>query len=143
MPRLSSDEGVNMTINDGISDMLVRLRQGLHAQKDAVEMPHSKLKEAVTRVLKDEGYILGYENLSKGTKKILRIWFKVRPDGKKVIRQLKRISTSGCRRYLGYKRLFSPMLGFGTLILSTPKGVMTERQARRIKVGGEVLCRVA
>ena len=136
-----------MTVNDPISDMLTRIRNGIMAEKPMVAMPSSKVKTAIAQILKDEGYIESFE-VVEGEKphiQVLRIRLKYvgeRRTRRPVIEGLERISKPGCRVYT--KKTDIPWIfsGLGIAILSTPKGVMTGQRARQIGVGGEVLCKV-
>lgn len=136
-----------MTVNDPISDMLTRIRNGIMAEKSMVAMPSSKIKTAIAQILKDEGYIESFE-VVEGEKphiQVLRIRLKYvgeRRTRRPVIEGLERISKPGCRVYT--KKTDIPWIfsGLGIAILSTPKGVMTGQRARQIGVGGEVLCKV-
>ncbi|MFH4354228.1 MAG: 30S ribosomal protein S8 [Neisseriaceae bacterium] len=130
-----------MSMHDPVSDMLTRIRNGQMAGKPSVAMPSSKLKCSIAKVLKAEGYIEGF-TLSGELKPILEIELKYY-SGKPVIEVLKRVSRPGLRVYRGVKELPSVMNGLGVAIVSTSKGVMTDRQARASQVGGELLCIVA
>ena len=128
-------------VNDPISDMLTRIRNGLASRKKTVQMPHSTQKQAIAKVLKDEGYIAGF-NTDKGEgKPTLNIDLKYYM-GKPVIEKLRRISTPGLRVYKATDELPKVMGGLGVAIISTSKGVMTDRAARKLGEGGEILCYV-
>lgn len=147
-------------MTDPIADMLTRIRNANRIEKQYVEMPATKLKVAIAKVLVEEGFILGYrtgiyadnaETQSKDFKEVeklgephvmLQVFLKYGPDGEKVIRHVERYSTPGRRVYQGYKDLKRVLDGLGIAILSTSRGVMSDRQARKAKVGGEVLCTV-
>ena len=132
-----------MTMTDPIADMLTRLRNANQARHDETNMPHSRLKEAVARVLEDEGYISGYEVTDEaGNKKVLTIALRYF-DGKPVIEKIQKVSKPGLRIYRGKDDLPTVMGGLGIAIVSTSKGVMTERQAHAKGFGGEVLCIVS
>jgi small subunit ribosomal protein S8 len=128
-------------INDPIADMLTRIRNGLAAGKKVVQMPHSKQKEAVATVLKDEGYIAGFSTTTTDGKPVLNVDLKYY-QGKPVIENIRRISTPGLRVYKANDELPKVMGGLGVAIISTSKGVMTDRAARQLGEGGEVLCYV-
>jgi small subunit ribosomal protein S8 len=131
-----------MSMNDPIADMLTRIRNGQTTEKAEVSMPSSKLKVAIAQVLLDEGYILGYEVDDASVKKTLTIQLKYY-EGQPVIARIDRYSSPGLRRYSAVGQIPKVMGGLGTAILSTSKGVMTDRQARAEGVGGEVLCLIA
>lgn len=130
-----------MSMQDPLSDMLTRIRNAQMAGKTRVEMPGSKLKVAVAQVLKDEGYIGGFDAKSEGGKPRLAIELKYY-QGKPVIIELDRVSRPGLRQYSGREELPSVRAGLGVAIISTSKGVMTDRAARAAGIGGEVLCTV-
>ena len=130
-----------MSMQDPLSDMLTRIRNAQMAGKTGVEMPGSKLKAAVAAVLKDEGYIAGFSAADSEGKPRLSIELKYF-DGKPVIAEIDRISRPGLRNYSGKDDLPSVRNGLGVAIVSTSRGVMTERAARAAGVGGEVLCTV-
>jgi small subunit ribosomal protein S8 len=129
-------------MTDPIADMLTRIRNGQMAEKLGVTMPSSKLKEAVAKVLLDEGYIENFAVRKDGAKAELDIELKYYA-GRPVIERLERVSRPGLRVYRGQQELPRVMNGLGIAIVSTPKGVMTDRMARSVNVGGEVLCIVA
>ncbi|HVN67237.1 MAG TPA: 30S ribosomal protein S8 [Candidatus Sulfotelmatobacter sp.] len=125
---------------DSIADMLVRLRSGLNAKKESVDVPHSKMKEEIAKLLLAEGFIGQYETHERMKKKHLRIKLKYTPDRKSVIAKLLRVSTPGRRVYVGAAKVPRVQAGFGTALISTSKGLMTDEAARRQKLGGEVIC---
>lgn len=129
-------------MSDPISDLLTRIRNGQSAAKREVEMPSSKLKEAVCQVLQDEGYITAYSARQEGAKRMLTVVLKYY-KGVPVIDSIQRGSRPGLRVYRGKSDLPKVMGGLGIAIVSTSKGVMTDREARRIGEGGEVLCYVS
>lgn len=131
-----------MSMTDPIADMLTRIRNAQTAQKGAVVMPSSKLKVAIAAVLKDEGYIDDFAIRENGGKPELAIALKYY-SGRPVIERIERISKPGLRVYKGKDDLPRVLNGLGVAIVSTPKGVMTDRKARASNVGGEVLCIVA
>ena len=131
-----------MSMTDPIADLLTRIRNGQTAGKPEVKLASSKLKTAVVKVLKDEGYIADYRLDADSVKPTLTIGLKYF-EGRPVIDRLERISRPGLRIYRGKDQLPKVLGGMGTVIVSTPKGVMTDRQARSIGQGGEVLCIVA
>jgi len=129
-------------MTDPISDMLTRIRNAYLAEKETVSMPASKQKAAIAKVLQDEGYIAGYSTSEVDAKPTLTIKLKYF-EGKPVINSLKRYSRPGLRAYRGKDRLPKVMGGLGVAIVSTSKGVMTDRAARAAGHGGEVLCFVS
>jgi small subunit ribosomal protein S8 len=131
-----------MSMTDPIADLLTRIRNGQAAGKSEVSMASSRLKSAIARVLKDEGYVADYRVAEAGPKPTLTIELKYY-EGRPVIDRLERVSRPGLRIYRGKDELPKVLGGMGTVIVSTPKGVMTDRQARSIGQGGEVLCIVA
>ena len=131
-----------MSMTDPIADMLTRIRNGQKARKVSVPMPASKVKEAVAKVLQDEGYIVGYSTASDGAKKELTIELKYF-EGAPVIETIQRTSKPGLRIYRGKEDLPKVLGGLGVTIVSTSAGVMSDRQAREKGIGGEVLCVVS
>ena len=131
-----------MSMSDPISDMLTRIRNAQMANKASVVMPSSKLKLAIVKVLEEEGYIDGYSVCEQDKKSILEIGLKYYA-GYPVIERIDRVSKPGLRIYRGVNDIPRVMNGLGVAIVSTPKGVMTDRKARAANVGGEVLCVVA
>jgi len=130
-------------VTDSIADMLTRIRNGIQARHLRVDMPSSKLKVEVARVLKDEGYISNFKVNEEGKKKILRIVLRYGADGENVITTIDRVSRPGRRVYAGAREIPKVQGGLGVNILTTPRGVMTGKQARRAAVGGEILCIVS
>jgi len=131
-----------MSMSDPIADMLTRIRNAQIVQKATVMMPSSKLKVAIAQVLKDEGYIDGFAVRVDGVKSELEIALKYYA-GRPVIERIERVSRPGLRIYKGRDAIPQVMNGLGVAIVTTPKGVMTDRKARQTGVGGEVLCYVA
>ncbi|HEU4591172.1 MAG TPA: 30S ribosomal protein S8 [Steroidobacteraceae bacterium] len=131
-----------MSMTDPIADLLTRIRNAQLARKTEVSVASSKLKTALVKVLKDEGYVADFRTASEGAKQTLTIELKYF-DGRPVIDRLERVSRPGLRIYRGKAELPKIQGGLGTAIVSTPKGVMTDKQARAIGQGGEVLCIVA
>lgn len=131
-----------MSMSDPIADMLTRIRNGQQAQKLSVVMPSSKLKIAIAKVLRDEGYIEDYAVRENGGKPELDVVLKYYA-GRPVIERIERVSRPGLRVYKGSEKLPRVMNGLGVAIVSTPRGVMTDRAARAGRVGGEVICYVA
>jgi small subunit ribosomal protein S8 len=131
-----------MSMTDPIADLLTRIRNAQLARKTEVSVSSSRLKTALVKVLKDEGYVAGFQVTNEGAKQTLSIELKYF-DGRPVIDRLERVSRPGLRIYRGKAELPKIQGGLGTAIVSTPKGVMTDKQARAIGQGGEVLCIVA
>lgn len=131
-----------MTMTDPISDMLTRIRNGQKARKTSVSMPASKMKIAVAGVLRDEGYITGFETSGEGAGQTLEVELKYF-EGKPVIDKVERVSKPGLRIYRGKDELPKVLGGLGVAIVSTSMGVMSDRQAREKGVGGEVICVVS
>lgn len=134
-----------MSMSDPIADMLTRMRNALMRQHPSVSMPHSKTKEAIAKVMKDEGYIDDYKVLPEKPQAVLQISLKYTGDRRNyrsIITGLDRVSKPGRRIYVGKNDIPWVLSGMGTAIVTTSKGVMTGQQARRLGVGGEVLCKV-
>jgi small subunit ribosomal protein S8 len=145
-------------MTDPIADMLTRIRNAARIERPVVDMPNTRVKRAIAQVLKDEGFIHGYEvgqmvadeaghpHFQAGEapqpKSVLRIVMKYGPEGERVVRHIQRYSKPGLRVYKGYSDLRPVLDGLGIAVLSTSRGVMSDRQARTQKVGGEVLCTV-
>ena len=131
-----------MTMSDPLGDMLTRIRNGQSAGKKVVNCPWSKLREAVCRVLESEGFIRGYKIVDQdGNKKDMQVELKY-DQGEPMIRELQRVSKPGRRVYFGVKELPRFYNGLGITVVSTPKGVLADHEARDQNVGGEVLCQV-
>jgi len=136
-------------MTDPISDMISRIRNAVTAKHTRVDLPASKLKAEIARILQDEGYIQGFRMVEepavrdgRATRPMIRLFLKYGPHGEKVITGLERISRPGRRVYLGVQDVPQVLGGLGTSILTTSRGVMTGRAARKAGVGGEVLCNV-
>ncbi len=129
-------------INDPLADMLTRLRNAISVKKEAVEVPASKIKLNIVKILKEEGYIHQYKLIKDGRQGIIKIAFEYDEDKRCAISHLERISKPGRRIYVKRKQIPYVLNGLGIAILSTPKGVLTDRQARRLGVGGEWLCNI-
>ena len=127
---------------DPIADLLTRIRNGALAKHPRVEMPSSKMKIEIARILKEEGYLANYKVVEEKGKKTLRVFLRYTPDRRSVITDLKRVSRPGSRRYTGKAGIRAVMGGMGISILSTPRGLMTGQTARKEGVGGELLCEV-
>jgi len=131
-----------MNLTDPVADFLTRIRNSIRARHQKLDVPASKLKAEIARILKEEGYIANYKATEEGGLKVIRVYLKYGPNNEVVIRDLQRVSRPGCRVYLGRDEIKRVQGGLGISILTTPKGVMTGRQARREGVGGEILCEV-
>lgn len=131
-----------MPVTDPISDMLTRIRNGLTVRKAFVLVPSSKMKVSISQILLEEGFIQGYEITSEQPQPNIRLWLKYDERRKPIVTGLERVSKPGRRVYKGKRELPWVLSGLGIAIVSTPKGVMTDRQARHLGVGGEVLCYV-
>lgn len=129
-----------MHITDPVADMLTRIRNANNAKHDTVDVPASNMKKAIAQILLDEGYIKNFQTISDGTQGVIRITLKyVQPGKEKVITNLRRVSKPGLRVYAGAEELPRVLRGLGIAIVSTSKGVMTDKKARQAHVGGEVL----
>ncbi|MEI6971518.1 MAG: 30S ribosomal protein S8 [bacterium] len=131
-----------MSTTDPIADMLTRTRNALMSRHEVVDIIHSKMNVEIARILKREGYISDYAVERQGRGMILRLYLKYVGDRESVIRGLKRISKPGLRRYAGMDKITRTRQGLGTVVLSTPAGILTGGEAKRKKVGGEVLFEV-
>ncbi len=131
-----------MATSDPIADMLTRIRNGMQSRHPKVDVPSSKLKMDIARILKDEGFITNFKLTEEGSKKSIRIYLKYTPGNVPVISRIERVSRPGCRVYVGSKEVPRVLGGLGINILTTPKGVMTGHTARKENVGGEVLYQV-
>ena len=131
-----------MSLSDPIADLLTRIRNSLRARHETVNVRASGVCEGLCRVLKEEGYITDYRRIEDDKQGLLRIYLKYGPTGEDVISEIKRVSRSGRRVYSGVDDLPRPMGGLGISIVSTSRGVLSDRRCREEKVGGEVLCTV-
>jgi small subunit ribosomal protein S8 len=127
---------------DPIADLLTRIRNASRAKHPRVDLPSSKLKVEIARLLKDEGYLANFKVVEEKGKKTLRVFLRYTPDRRSVITDLKRISRPGSRRYIGKTGIRPVVGGLGISILSTPRGLMTGQNARKEGIGGELLCEV-
>ncbi|MBE7044604.1 MAG: 30S ribosomal protein S8 [Ruminococcaceae bacterium] len=128
-----------MQITDPIADMLTRIRNANSARHETVDVPASNMKKAIAEILNEEGYIKGYQIIEDGKQGVIRIALKYGPAKERVISGLKRVSKPGLRMYAGADELPRVLKGLGIAILSTSKGVMTDKAARKENIGGEVL----
>ena len=131
-----------MRLTDPVADLLARIRNSIRARHQKVDVPVSKLKLEITRILKEEGYISNFKTTEEDGHKILRIYLKYANNNEAVISNLSRVSSPGCRVYVRRSEIPRVLGGLGINILTTPRGVMTGRQARKEGVGGEILCEV-
>lgn len=128
-----------MQITDPIADMLTRIRNANTAKHETVDVPASNMKKAIAEILNEEGYIAGYQIIEDGKQGIIKIALKYGPNKEKVISGLKRVSKPGLRIYAGAEELPRVLKGLGIAIVSTSKGIMTDKAARKQNIGGEVL----
>jgi small subunit ribosomal protein S8 len=128
-----------VTTSDPIADMLTRMRNAIIARHAKVDVPASKLKADIARILKEEGYILNFKLAEEGPRKIIKIYLKYNTGAQPVISRIERVSRPGCRVYVGSNDIPKVLGGLG---ITTPKGVMTGRTARKENVGGELLCQI-
>jgi small subunit ribosomal protein S8 len=131
-----------MNMTDPVADMITRIRNGVRAKVPRVDIPHSKLKAEIARILKDEGYIANYKVMEDQRQGVLRVFLKYGPGMERVITDLQRVSRPGCRIYCGKGEIPRVYGGLGINILSTSRGLMTGRSAAREGVGGEILVNV-
>ncbi|MBT8340749.1 MAG: 30S ribosomal protein S8 [Desulfatitalea sp.] len=131
-----------MAITDPIADMLTRLRNAGKAKFNSVDIPGSKIKTEIAKVMKSEGFIRNYKFIKDGKQGILRVYLKYAEDQSHVILEMQRVSKPSRRVYVGAKDVKPVYNGLGTAILSTSKGILTDRQARKENVGGELLCQM-
>jgi small subunit ribosomal protein S8 len=133
------DGTASAMMTDPIADMLTRIRNAVRIERTDLDMPTSKLRKGVAQVLKEEGYIWDFEEIDTVPARTLRLHLKYGPNGERLITRIDRVSKPGRRVYSGYKELKPVLGGMGIQILSTPRGVLSDRRARAEKVGGEVL----
>ena len=131
-----------MSLTDPVADLLTRIRNAVSARQQKLDVPASKLKMEIARILKEEGYISNFKATEENGRKVLRVYLKYSSNNDAAITNLARISRPGCRVYVGHNEIPRVLGGLGINILTTPKGVMTGRQARKQGVGGEVLCEI-
>jgi small subunit ribosomal protein S8 len=129
-------------VTDPVADMLTRVRNGSLAEHEKVDVPASRLKVRLAEILKEEGFIKNFRLIEDKRQGVLRIYLKYGPGQERVISGLRRVSKPGRRLYVGADRIPSVLGGMGVAILSTPRGLLTDRDSRKAKVGGEVLCYV-
>ena len=131
-----------MRLTDPVADMLTRIRNAINARHQKVDIPASKLKLEIARILKEEGYIANFKPAEEEGHKVLRVYLKYGNNNEAVITDLARVSRPGCRVFVGSKAVPRVLGGLGINILTTPRGVMTGSAARKENVGGEILCHV-
>jgi small subunit ribosomal protein S8 len=131
-----------MSLSDPIADMLTRIRNALRSRHNIVNVRASKVCEGVCRVLKDEGYIEDFKRIEDNKQGLLRVYLKYGPMGQDVVTELNRVSRPGCRIYRSVTDLPRPINGLGISVVSTSSGVLSDRECREKKIGGEVLCEV-
>jgi small subunit ribosomal protein S8 len=131
-----------MSMTDPIADMLTRIRNAINRRHASVDIPHSKMKESIARILQDEGFIQRYELVPDGRFQVIRVHLKYAEGRRPVLTHLKRLSTPGRRLYTGAAQIPRALGGMGIVIVSTPRGVLTGTRARRENVGGELICEV-
>ena len=130
-------------MTDPIADYLTRLRNAIHAKHRVVEVPASNVKKNITKILFEKGYILNYKFIEEGPQGTIKIALKYHPESKvNAIKSLTRVSKPGLRKYTGYREMPRVINGLGIAIVSTSKGLMTDKEASELKIGGEVLCYV-
>jgi small subunit ribosomal protein S8 len=132
-----------MSLSDPIADMLTRVRNALRINKDEVSIRASKICEGIAAVLKNEGYIKDFDRIDDGKQGILRVFLKYDMEGQAIIREIKRVSKPGRRMYSPVEELPNVLGGMGIAVVSTSKGIMSDRDCRKEKVGGEILCTVS
>jgi small subunit ribosomal protein S8 len=130
-----------MTMTDPIADLLTRIRNAASLDREQVGIPHSNVKEAICRVLLDEGFIEDVR-ITEEPKKTLHVFLKYGPDGEKILNEIKRVSKPGCRLYASSEDIPRILNGMGIVILSTSRGIMSDRRCREERIGGEMLCSV-
>jgi small subunit ribosomal protein S8 len=131
-----------MNLTDPVADFLTRIRNAHGARHQKLDVPASRLKSEIARILKEEGYIANFKPVEENGQNVLRVYLKYGANNEAAIRDLQRVSRPGCRVYVGKGEIRRVQGGLGISIMTTPKGVMTGRQARREGVGGEILCEV-
>ncbi|HMG37034.1 MAG TPA: 30S ribosomal protein S8 [Blastocatellia bacterium] len=129
-------------MTDPIADMLTRIRNAYAAKHQKVDVPASNVKLEIARILKEEGFINNYKLTGEGSRKTIRVYLRHGGKGEQILTKMERVSKPGCRVYTGSKSIPKVLGGLGINIVSTSRGLMTDRQARRENVGGEIICRV-
>jgi small subunit ribosomal protein S8 len=131
-----------MSMSDPVADMLTKIRNGIMGSHDTVDIPSSRLRINIAKILKSEGFVKNYKVASDKGRGIIKIFLRYDENGEPIISGLKRVSKPSCRVYAKNDKIPLVQNGFGIHILSTSKGVMTDRQARKMKLGGEILCAI-
>jgi small subunit ribosomal protein S8 len=131
-----------MNTSDPLSDLLTRLRNAMRAGHDRVDVPASRVKEAVLKVLEEEGFIASYRRVQEGGRPVLRVGLRYDAEGEPIVAGLERVSRPGRRVYAGADEIPSVLGGLGVSIVSTSRGIVTDKKARQDRLGGEVLCNV-
>jgi len=132
-----------MSMTDPIADMLTRIRNAVAISRPRVEIPHSKVKLGIAEILKREGFIEGFQVLDGSFPLTMRLHLRYGPDGEKLINRIERVSKPGRRRYAGADAMPEVMNGLGLLVVSTSQGILSDRDCRRQRIGGELLCSVS
>ena len=131
-----------MSLTDPVADLLTRIRNAINAHQQKIDVPASNLKAEIARILKEEGYLSNFKATEENGRRVLRLYLKYGSNNDAAITNLARVSRPGCRVYVGHTEIPRVLGGLGINILTTPKGVMTGRAARKSGVGGEILCEV-
>ena len=131
-----------MSMTDPVSDMLTRIRNATTVRHDRADIPASKMKLEIAKILKQEGFVQTFKLIEEGPQGLIRLYLKYADDGESVIHGLQRVSTPGCRIYAGCEELPKVRNGLGVAVVSTNRGVLTDEQARGLRVGGEILCEI-
>ncbi len=131
-----------MAVTDSVADLLTRVRNGARARKEQVDVPWSRVKARLVELLTTEGFLKDYSVVEQGPHRVLRVWLKYDSQNRPVILGLKRVSRPSLRVYVGAKDIPPVRRGLGVNILSTPAGILTDREARKRNVGGEIMCAV-
>lgn len=131
-----------MNLTDPVADFLTRVRNAIRSRQQKVDVPASKLKLEIARILKEEGYIANFKATEEEGKRLLRVYLKYGNNNEPTISNVQRVSRPGCRVYVGRNEIPRVLGGLGINILTTPRGVMTGREARKQGVGGEILCEI-
>jgi small subunit ribosomal protein S8 len=131
-----------MAVSDPVADMLTKIRNACQAKFDRVDIPTSKVKLEIVKILKNEGYVKNFKKVTQDNRNFIRIFLKYNDRNESIIHGLQKVSTPGRRSYSGYKKMPRVFNGYGTVIVSTSTGITTGKKAKERKVGGEILCSV-